>query len=160
MQYSSLIDILRFFEALMQKQALCQEKLDEFKENDKVNIPKRKPTSSGIAHFGVGAFHRSHQALYSQLAMDSDEDQTSWGIVGVGIMAFDLKMNQVLKKQDYLYTLVEKAPEGTPEYRIINSIIDHIYAAEDTKELLEKVSDEKMKIITLTITEGGYYIKK
>ena len=84
--------------------------------------------------------------------MDQDESQTEWGIIGVGIMPFDLKMNQVLKKQNFMYTLVEKAPEGNPSYRIVNSIMDHIYAAEDTVEMLEKVGSERVRIITLTIT--------
>lgn len=123
-------------------------------------LPKNRPTGSAIAHFGVGAFHRSHQALYTQLAMDEDQQQCEWGIIGVGIMPFDLKMNKVLNAQDFLYTLVEKAPEGEPVYRIISSITQHIYAVDDIRELVTKVGAADVKIITLTITEGGYYLKK
>lgn len=125
----------------MQNQHLCRKKLEELGKSEKVNVPLRKPIGAGIAHFGVGAFHRSHQALYTQIAMDQEESQAEWGIIGVGIMPFDLKMNQVLKKQDFLYTLVDKAPQGKSAYHVINSIVDHIYAAEGTTELLEKVGE-------------------
>ena len=70
-------------------------------------LPKITANNSGIAHFGVGAFHRAHQALYTQLAMEESGNR-DWGITGVGIMPFDKKMNEVLKEQDFLYTLVEK----------------------------------------------------
>ena len=123
----------------MQGQALSNLILPELAKNMKVSLPKHRPTGTGIAHFGVGAFHRSHQAFYTQLTMNEDESQVNWGIVGVGIMPFDFKMNQILKKQDYMFSLVEKSPSEEVAYTIVNSITDHIYAAEDISELLEKV---------------------
>lgn len=85
---------------------LCGKALHGLSEHSpRIIPPKTKEISAGIAHFGVGAFHRSHQALYTQLAME-EKGEKCWGIIGVGIMPFDLKMNKVLKNQDYLYSLV------------------------------------------------------
>lgn len=65
------------------------------------------PDKKLIYHFGVGGFHRSHQAFYlHELLMQGVG--SDWGIVGMGIMPFDKKMADVLKEQDYLYTLVRK----------------------------------------------------
>ena len=75
-------------------------------------------------------------------------------------MPFDKKMNEVLKEQDFLYTLVEKSTQGAPIYRIINSIFDHVYGVDNWKEVVEKLSQQNIKIITLTITEGGYNINR
>lgn len=54
-----------------------------------------------------------------------------WGILGIGIMTFDKKMNEVLNEQDFMYTLVEKSAGGEPMFRIINSICDHVYGVDN-----------------------------
>jgi len=79
-----------------------------------------------------------------------------WGICGVGVMPFDLKMKEAMEAQDCLYTLVEKAPDGSWEPRIIGSIVQYLYAPNDPDAVIEKMADPKTRIVSLTVTEGGY----
>ena len=72
----------------------------------------RSQVKVGIVHFGVGGFHRAHQAMYLDQLMEQGK-ALDWGICGVGVMPFDLKMKEAMETQDCLYTLVEKAPDGS-----------------------------------------------
>ena len=74
--------------------------------------PSIIPKSSKIAHFGIGVFHRAHQQLYTQLAIDKIQSDC-WGITGVGIMPFDKKLVEIMNEQNCLYTLTEKSFDGT-----------------------------------------------
>lgn len=110
--------------------------------------------SPGIVHFGVGGFHRAHQAM----VMDDLIGRglaSSWGIVGVGVREADLAMKEALLPQDCLYTLTT-TDMATSETRIIGSIMNFLYAPEDPEAVLALLSDEKIRIVSLTITEGGY----
>ena len=83
--------------------------------------------TTGIVHFGVGGFHRAHQAMYLDRLMN-DGKALDWGICGVGVMPFDAKMKQVMDAQDCLYTLVLKDPDGSWEPRVIGSIVEYLFA--------------------------------
>jgi mannitol 2-dehydrogenase len=115
----------------------------------------RSQVKVGIVHFGVGGFHRAHQAMYLDQLMEEGK-ALDWGICGVGVMPFDLKMKEALQSQDCLYTLVEKAPDGSWEPRIIGSIVQYLYAPDDPDAVIEKMADPATRIVSLTITEGGY----
>lgn len=115
----------------------------------------RSKIKAGILHFGVGAFHRSHQALALDQLMAQGK-ANDWGIIGVGLLPGDSKMRDALKPQDCLYTLVTKFSDGKFQYQVIGSIIDYIFAPDDPQVLLEKLADPQIKIVSLTITEGGY----
>ncbi len=115
----------------------------------------RSQLKAGIVHFGVGGFHRAHQALVIDRLLNQG-DARDWAICGVGLMPGDRRMQQVLHSQDCLYTLVEKAPDGGREARVIGSIIDYLYAPDDIEAVLEKLSHPDTKIVSLTVTEGGY----
>jgi mannitol 2-dehydrogenase len=112
----------------------------------------------GIVHFGVGGFHRAHQAMYIDrlLEMGLDKD---WGICGVGVMPADRKMADVMAAQDGLYTLLLENPDGTRDARVIGSIVDYRYAPDDPESVIELLSAPSTRIISLTITEGGYNIE-
>ncbi len=115
----------------------------------------RDQVSVGIVHFGVGGFHRAHQAMYLDqlmgqgLAMD-------WGICGVGVMPADLKMRDALVSQDCLYTLVLKDPDGHWTPKVVGSIVDYLYAPDDPEVVIERLADPATRIVSLTVTEGGY----
>lgn len=109
----------------------------------------------GIVHFGVGGFHRSHQAVYIDSLL-RDGLARDWGICGVGVLPADLHMRDALRGQDHLYTLVIEHPDGTREPQVIGSIIDFRYAPEDPEAVVELLADPGTRIISLTITEGGY----
>jgi mannitol 2-dehydrogenase len=117
----------------------------------------RSSLTVGIVHFGVGAFHRAHQAMYLDRLMNSG-DALDWAICGVGVMEADRATQAALEPQGYLYTLVEKNNDGGYEPRIIGSIIDYLYAPDDPTAVIERLTDEGTRIVSLTVTEGGYSI--
>jgi mannitol 2-dehydrogenase len=111
----------------------------------------------GVVHFGVGGFHRAHQAMYHDRLMN-EGNSLDWGICGVGVMPADQLMQQVLDAQDGLYTLVLKHSDGTYEPRVIGSIVEYLFAPADPEAVIEKMAAESTRIVSLTITEGGYNI--
>lgn len=70
----------------------------------------------GIVHFGVGNFHRSHQAMALDRLMNAGK-ALDWAICGVGVLPGDARMRDVLRDQDGLYTLVLRYPDGREEAR-------------------------------------------
>lgn len=108
-----------------------------------------------IVHIGVGGFHRSHEAYYTDALMNRDGSK-AWGICGVGLREADRKLRDILKAQDYLYTLIVRHPDGRVENRVIGSIVDFMLSVDDPQAVIEKLADAETKIVSLTITEGGY----
>jgi mannitol 2-dehydrogenase len=127
--------------------------------SDRLALPAydRNLVTPGVVHFGVGGFHRSHQAMYHDRLMN-EGTALDWGICGVGVMAADQLMKQVLDAQDGLYTLVLKHSDGTYEPRVIGSIVEYLFAPADPEAVIEKMAEESTRIVSLTITEGGYNI--
>lgn len=115
----------------------------------------RGTVTPGIVHFGVGGFHRAHQAMTLDALMNRGE-ALDWGIVGVGVMPGDRRMQQVLAAQDHLYTLVVKHPDGRREPRVIGSLVDYRFAPDDPVAVIELLADPAIRIVSLTVTEGGY----
>jgi mannitol 2-dehydrogenase len=115
----------------------------------------RDEISIGIVHFGVGGFHRAHQAMYVDRLLEAGFAE-DWGICGVGVMAADRKMAEVMAAQDGLYTLLLEKPDGTSDARVIGSIVDYRYAPDDPESVIELLAAPSTRIISLTITEGGY----
>jgi mannitol 2-dehydrogenase len=123
----------------------------------KIPVPTydRSQISIGIVHFGVGGFHRAHQAMYVDRLLNQGLAR-DWGICGVGVLPGDQRMRDALRSQDNLYTLILEHPDGTREPRVIGSLVDFRYAPDDPESVLELLSDPATRIISLTITEGGY----
>ena len=109
----------------------------------------------GIVHIGVGGFHRAHQALAVDRLLRQGEAY-DWGICGIGLMPGDRRMQQVMADQDGCYTLVEKSPDGGWSARVIGSIVDYLFAPDDPEAVLERLADPGTRIVSLTVTEGGY----
>ena len=133
---------------------------------EQVRLPQydRDKVTNGIVHIGVGGFHRSHQALYldnyieKQLASQSEQQPEShWGICGVGLLKYDQKMQTVLHSQDCLYTLVERSSKEDTA-RVVGAITEYLLAPENPQAVIDKLADAACRIVTLTITEGGYYV--
>jgi len=122
-----------------------------------VPVPEydRSAISVGIVHIGVGGFHRAHQAVYVDQLMREGE-ALEWGICGVGVLPGDRRMQEALDAQDGLYTLVLKHPDGRYEPRVIGSIVRFLLAPEDPAAVIEAMADERVRIVSLTVTEGGY----
>lgn len=112
--------------------------------------------TTGIAHIGVGGFHRAHQAAYTDALMNTGEG-LEWGICGIGTRAEERAMRDALAAQDYLYTLVELDDRPNTEVRVIGSIRDMLLVGEDGSEaVVARLADPTIRIVSLTITEGGY----
>jgi mannitol 2-dehydrogenase len=118
----------------------------------------RSLLTGGIVHLGVGAFHRSHLALYlDDLASRGTAAAASstWSITGSGVTAHDTKVAEVLGEQDGLYLLAEREGENVTS-RIIGSLTKFIPAQNDATQLVSALSDASTRIVSLTITESGY----
>ena len=111
----------------------------------------------GIVHLGVGGFHRAHQAMYTDALMN-DGAAMDFGIVGVGVLPQDERIVQTLNAQDGLYTLVQKHPDGSLEPRVIGSLLRMLHAPSDPDAVLAAMTDPATRIVSLTITEGGYLV--
>ncbi len=115
----------------------------------------RDSVSVGIAHIGAGHFHRAHQAMYIDRLLQRGMAR-EWGICGIGVMPGDWTMRDVLRDQDGLYTLILENPDGTRDAQVIGSIIDYRYAPDDPEAAVDVLAAATTRIISLTITEGGY----
>jgi mannitol 2-dehydrogenase len=124
---------------------------------NRIPIPSydRSALTTGVVHFGVGAFHRSHQAMYFDRLMN-DGKALDWAICGVGLLPADKAIKDALSSQDGLYTLVEKPPSGAWEPRIIGSITEVLFGPDDAELILQRMSAPQTRIVSLTVTEGGY----
>ena len=110
----------------------------------------RSQLQAGIVHLGIGAFHRAHQAVYVDDTLASDP---SWGIVGASLRSAATR--DALKPQDGLYTLSVRSGAGE-KLRIIGSVLDVLMASEERERLLAAMSDPRVRIVSLTVTEKGY----
>jgi mannitol 2-dehydrogenase len=127
--------------------------------NAEVSIPRydRRRVTTGIVHLGVGGFHRSHQAMYIDTLMNNGT-ALDWGICGIGVQPSNARMRDALAAQDGLYTLVLRHGDGTWDARVIGSIVEYLFAPDDPEAAIEKMAASTTRIVSLTVTEGGYYL--
>ncbi|MGO4222854.1 mannitol dehydrogenase family protein [Lysobacter sp. TAF61] len=109
----------------------------------------RAGTRIGIVHIGAGAFHRAHQAVYLDDVLAKEPD---WAICGVSLHSRDVR--DALQPQDGLYTLALLGEK--PSLRVIGSIRELLFAPEQGAQVLARLADPLVRIVTLTITEKGY----
>jgi mannitol 2-dehydrogenase len=107
-------------------------------------------------HIGVGGFHRAHQAVYLDdlLHRPGHED---WGYCGIGLLGQDAGMRDAMCSQDCLYSVIERSP-GIDRARVVGSIVEYLYAPGATAAVLNRLASKECRIVSLTITEGGYYV--
>ncbi|WP_066583999.1 mannitol dehydrogenase family protein [Cellulomonas timonensis] len=116
----------------------------------------RRAVAPAIVHIGVGGFHRAHQAMYLDRLMNRG-DALDWGVCGVGLLPGDRRMRDALDLQDGLYTLVVKHPDGRLEARVIGSLVAYLFAPDDPEAVIVQMAAPITRIVSLTITEGGYH---
>ncbi|CAO3425873.1 mannitol dehydrogenase family protein [Azospirillum endophyticum] len=115
----------------------------------------RSALTAGILHFGIGNFHRAHQAVYldSLFAQGRDHD---WAILGAGVMPSDQRMRDALESQDWLTTVVEQS--GAQSLARVTGAMVGMLPVGDSDAIIAKLADPAIRIVSLTVTEGGYYI--
>lgn len=114
----------------------------------------RSALTPAVVHFSVGGFHRAHQLLYfDELAERRISDD--WGVVGVGLHSRTMK--DALAPQDHLYTVVERSPDGE-RARVVGVMVGYHFAPDDPTAVLDLLTDERTRMVSLTITDSGYRI--
>jgi fructuronate reductase len=123
---------------------------------DRVPASVRRPSAVvpqvGIVHLGIGAFHRAHQAVFTEdaaAAIGSDE----WGIAGVTQRSATV-VHQ-LAPQDGLYTVLERGVGAAPP-RVVGAVRDVVDGGADPEEVTRRIADPAVRVVTLTVTEKGY----
>src|SRR6478736_1408467 len=121
----------------------------------------RAAVTASIVHFGVGGFHRAHQAMYVDRLMELGvPGALDWGICGVGALPHDRRIVDTLTAQDGLYTLVVKHPDGHREPRVVGSLVELVFAPDDPQAVVDRLGHPRTRIVSLTITEGGYLVNQ
>jgi len=125
-----------------------------------VQVPSydRQRLAQSIVHIGVGGFFRGHQAVYLDDLLHQP-GHSEWGFCGAGLLKYDALMRDALLPQDSLYTVVERSAGGD-RARVIGSLLNFLYAPDDPEAVLEKMASPECRIVSLTITEGGYYVNE
>lgn len=115
----------------------------------------RSALTPGIVHIGLGNFHRAHQGWYLHRLMQRGE-ALDWAVIGAGIRSFDIDMRDRLLAQDGLSTLIGLDPDGISA-EVIGSMIGYVPVETNNAALIRQMSNPAIRIVSLTITEGGYY---
>ena len=123
------------------------------KPHRKIKFPNYKISKikSGIVHLGIGAFHRAHQAYYTDQVLEKDGGD--WAICGVSLKRPEVRDQMV--PQDGLYSLVEQDASGNP-IKIIGAVKEVLFAPEDPGTVLKIMASPDTRVVSLTVTEKGY----
>src|SRR5579859_1401615 len=124
--------------------------------NGRVQTPtyNRRNLHPSIVHLGVGSFHRAHQAVYlDDLAALGGE----WGECGVGLLSQDRGIAEALRPQQGLYTLVTRSAVAD-HARVVGTLLEYLFAPERPEAVLAALADASTRMVTMTITEGGYNV--
>lgn len=119
----------------------------------------RKSVTAGILHIGVGNFHRAHEEFFTDRLMEY-EGQRGWGVCGVMLLPRDERLYKALKSQGGKYTLTVCGRDGKDTTYGIGSMVELLWGVETPEAVLDRIADSEIRIITLTITEGGYNMSK
>lgn len=119
----------------------------------------RSLVKAGILHFGVGNFHRAHLEFMTNMLLENNTQQ-NWGICGAMILPGDERLYHALKKQDGEYTLTVCGRDDSIQVYQLGALVELYWGVEEQEQILNKIASKDIKIITLTITEGGYNISR
>lgn len=111
----------------------------------------RQAQAVGIVHFGIGAFHRAHQAWYTDRAMEAGD--RDWSITGVSLRSAGVA--EQMNPQDSFYTVTERSAAGD-QTRLVGAVRNVLVAAQDREAVIAAVAAPATRIVSLTVTEKGY----
>ena len=128
--------------------------------SDVLKVPRydRNSLKTGIVHIGVGGFHRAHQGLVLQKLIELGDAQ-DWGVCGVGLRKEDKKISQIIDRHDCLYTLITRFPDGKVDTEVMGQLVSFLWAPENKKAVIDRMASPETKIVSMTITEGGYNLR-
>ncbi len=135
---------------------LSLETIENLPDTIRRPLYRREDISPGIMHIGVGNFHRAHQAVYLDDLFNLGRDH-DWAIIGAGFRLPDAAMREALEAQDWLTSVVELEP-GANHARITGVMVEFLPVQEDRRAILSALADPAIRIVSLTVTEGGYCI--
>jgi mannitol 2-dehydrogenase len=123
----------------------------------RVQVPRydRSSLPARIVHIGLGFFHRAHQAAYIDGLLNRGRLDT--GIFGINLVEDTYPLGEIARAQDYLYTLVARGGDGTEDVRVVGSLLGYLNAREDPERAIAKLASPETRVISLTVTEKGYY---
>lgn len=130
---------------------LSSNTLDQLPQAVKQPAYSRRDSGVGILHLGIGAFHRAHQAVYSDDVLAASGGD--WAICGVSLR--QRTVQEQLDPQDGLYCVVERDGAGD-NCRVIGAVTETIFAPGDPAALVARMADPAIRIVSLTVTEKGY----
>lgn len=130
--------------------------LSDLPESIKRPTYDRSALTPGIVHIGLGNFHRGHQAWYLHRLMQQGLAH-DWAIIGAGVRPGDETQRKRLAAQDYLTTLIELDPVGRSA-EVVGSMIGFVPVEDTNTALIAQMAAPAIRIVALTVTEGGYYI--
>jgi fructuronate reductase len=121
--------------------------------NSRVRLPRydREALRPGIVHIGLGAFHRAHQAFYTEQAIAASGGD--WGIIGVSVRS--AAVSRQLRPQGCLYSVMHEDAHGD-QLQVVGAVVDVLVAPQEPEKVVAAIADSRIKVITLTITEKGY----
>ncbi|MDB0060404.1 mannitol dehydrogenase family protein [Planktomarina sp.] len=119
-------------------------------------IYDREKLTAGIVHIGLGNFHRAHQAWYLHRLMQKGL-ALDWAIIGAGVRPYDAVMRDRLIAQDCLTTLIELDPASSSA-EVIGGMIDYLPIEDGNASLILRMAQKDIRIVSITVTEGGYFI--
>ncbi len=127
--------------------------------HDSIGRPSydRAQTMPRLVHIGAGGFNRSHLAVYLDDLLGM-AGEPRWGEVAVGLLPADREIHDGLASQDHLYSLLQME-SGHERLRVVGSLVEHLYAPDQTEAVLARMAAAECAIISLTVTEGGYFIE-
>ncbi|MBA3326288.1 MAG: mannitol dehydrogenase family protein [Rhodobacteraceae bacterium] len=115
----------------------------------------RADLRAGIVHFGVGNFHRAHMQVYLDRLFNAGRG-LDWAVVGAGVTPYDVKMREALAGQDWLSTVIEQSAEVSSAR--VTGVMTDFLPPMDSATIAARLSDPAIRIVSLTVTEGGYFI--
>ncbi len=123
-----------------------------------ISVPRYGPgdLKPGFVHIGLGNFHRAHQAWYLHRLMQRGLAR-DWAIIGASVRSEDVDMRNRLLAQNCLTTLIELDPDGISA-EVVGPMIDYLPIEEDNAALIRQMADPTIRIVSLTVTEGGYFL--
>ena len=134
---------------------LSAQTLAQFSDTNQTPTYDRVTRGIGILHMSVGGFHRSHEAVYLDDFLNA-QAEGDWMIAGVGLLPNDATNIAALQAQNGLYSVLERSPEQD-SLRIVGSMKEALHAPTDPAAVIAKIASPEIRIISLTITEKGYY---